>query len=235
MKKTHIILLEKGYKSWEEQNLSKKQRQYFLTHGKDLIYFHKKKNILLELHYKLTPSENLFPLSFGQAWRTQKNNFLSINHLWLYQSYHGFRSGWYRLHWLTDLYFLYNNRDINWKVIIKEAKKSNCLTPLTEALLLLEKIFQVKLPKELQVSREEKKTNALFNHSLRLLLNNKIPNSTHRIIRYNWAYGPKVSLKTYFFENGISKKDCSSFSLPDILFPIYYSIRPLLYIKNKLL
>ncbi len=78
---------------------------------KNRIYKHPHDNTLIELHWRfineqpflLVDFSDLFEQSQSLSFHQQNIKLLGYQHLWLYQVLHGTCTGWYRLHWLSDI------------------------------------------------------------------------------------------------------------------------------------
>ena len=106
LERADALLLDLGYQREVDtiENFDEKRTKH------DVQYYHPKKQIQLEIHWRLHPHPMNVP-SFNDLWdRRRKSNLTSypvyyfgVEDLFLYLVTHGCKHGWFRLRWLADI------------------------------------------------------------------------------------------------------------------------------------
>lgn len=106
LERADALLLDWGYQREVDtiENFDEKMTKH------DVQYYHPKKRIQLEIHWRLHPYPMNVP-SFNDLWdRRRKSNLTSypvfyfgVEDLFLYLVTHGSKHGWFRLRWLADI------------------------------------------------------------------------------------------------------------------------------------
>jgi hypothetical protein len=103
---------ELGYQPYHPGiELTPRQKKAHLQYGCDLVYMHKTRGTLLELHFKWNRNSGLFPLDMQEVWNLRESvNIANIqiaclndSHHLLYLFAHGAKHAWFRLKWLCDI------------------------------------------------------------------------------------------------------------------------------------
>ncbi|MGG1399951.1 nucleotidyltransferase family protein [Bacillus salipaludis] len=119
-------------------------------------YYHKTKNIKIEIHWRLNPGPGKEP-SFIELWERKRESLLTNNpiyflgreDLFLFLASHGARHGWSRLRWLIDVQRMIE-QGIEWKEILSLMKKHNNFHVIGQSIILSEELLNTKVTKEMQ-------------------------------------------------------------------------------------
>jgi len=218
-----------------EATTTKKQMQYYNKRFKDKSYLHLDDKVLLEVHWRFNNIEQCLAIPFSSQYRDklavqvgrQQLPILSYTHLWLYQSVHGSMSGWYRLHWLSDIASMMVVKTPDWSVILQASDQYGCRRNLVEAVMLASELYQLPVSKQIQNAfKGDIKQAAQLNwasHAVRLRSCPAIYISYRRQL----FFVPTKAFWISFIDNiRISPTDFKLFPLPDRLFFLYYWLRP---------
>lgn len=159
LNKTHDILKNNGYKS--EQDEKEIFKGKFLKYFHHISYWNHSKKIMVELHLR--------PFSMSDFWIerdiTELSTFYSVSGIQLpvlkneyllnYLCIHGSLHKWGELIWVADLaqYLLKYARETNWQKVIEISKQQGTEKTLYLGLLLAHKIFEVKIPDEIIIPK----------------------------------------------------------------------------------
>ena len=101
-----------GYiNSYPFNSLNKKQKKAFQKSNNQLAFFHPKKKIQVEIHWRLFANRHYLPLTFDELLKDSSPmvvgkttvNCLSNKHLLLYLCAHGSKHQWALLYWLLEV------------------------------------------------------------------------------------------------------------------------------------
>ncbi|MES2504336.1 MAG: nucleotidyltransferase family protein [Myxococcota bacterium] len=217
------ILCTEGY---ERFLFSPAQRKSHLKHSKDFVYWHPRKQICLELHWRLFQDIGCFsvfdvPL---QEIRVGDQNIkqLSPEYNLLYLCAHGSESLWQRGQWGLDIKFLlerYGNLD--WHLLWKVAENYDLTRFLKEGLTRhceARSDAAIQDPGLLRLARNDNYVWQLNAWVHRLNLRAKLKNKAKFCLS---LFIPRVN-------------DFQDLALPDYLFFAYYLARPILALRRNL-
>jgi hypothetical protein len=152
-------------------NLGYEKEDYFDTVLNDwrwrhhhVTYFHPKKGMKLEIHWRLHPGPGLEP-SFEDLWERRTTSALTSFPVYLlgkedlfwFLVSHGSRHGWSRLRWLVDIQLILKQR-LNWDMIIRLFKKYHNRYLGGQAIILVSQLLNVKLSKEMEPFLKKRST-----------------------------------------------------------------------------
>ena len=231
-----ILTSDLGYtRTMPETAVTRKQIHFLNKRYKDRIYQHYDDNVLLEVHYRFNSIEQCLPVPFSSLYENiltvQINQLripvLSNVHLWLYQSVHGSMSGWYRLHWLSDIASMMVAKTPDWSAILQASNQYGCRRNLVESVMFASMLYQLSPSEQIQQAFEaDKKLAAQLTWASQAIKARKNP-STLKSFRRLLFFVPSKAFWAFFVDNiRISPTDFSLFPLPDRLFFIYYWLRP---------
>jgi len=218
-----------------EIKVTDRQIQYLDVRFKDRVYQHVENNVHLEVHYRFNSIEQCLPVPFSSLYgniltvqiNQQRIPVLSNVHLWLYQSVHGSMSGWYRLHWLSDIASMMEAKTPDWSTILQASNQYGCRRNLVESVMFASSLYQLSPPEQIQQAfKADKKLAAQLTWVSQAIKARKNP-STLKSFRRLLFFVPSKAFWAFFVDNlRISPTDFSFFPLPDRLFFIYYWLRP---------
>jgi len=142
-----------------------KLRKQFIESTKDMTFYDDDHNVTIELHWRISPNNNIFPLSFEEAWanrhsfniRGTKISTLSNDIHAIYLCYHVTMHRMERLFWLYDIAKLMKNDFTDWNEISNQAKHLNAENSLSIACITASKIFNIPVPSFLTQGENKRK------------------------------------------------------------------------------
>lgn len=252
------ILESEGYvRIYSVSVLSLRQLQIYLKgHSNDshFMYWHSKKRIILEIHWKLSKFRNVLPFTAeGNIKKIMvEGNPLPVfsdQEYLFYLIFHGAGHGWFCLRWLIDIKKLIQQEKPDWIYLENMAKKFGMQSFLHQALILLKHILGVAIPPALEpVVARDKMARRLAGLSMKTLLLaiGEQASGAKRLYlfflhkAYDKAYGLYMSkgLKNKFHyilkSLGPTVEEIKLIALPDRLYSLYYIIRPYNFFAQRL-
>ncbi len=201
------ILQQQGY---QRSFLTPRQLQAHIHWSKDFVYWHPKKQICLELHWRLFQDWECFSV-FDISLQTTELLGVQIKHLspeynLLYLCTHGCESGWSRPQWALDIQKLLAKYELDWNLIRKEADQWDLAGTLREGL-------------QIKTGRTGSYVWRWSDWWHKLALRKKFKNKAKVLFS---LFVPRL-------------QDFQALALPDGLFFLYYALRPFIAFKrNKL-
>jgi hypothetical protein len=209
-----------------------------------LAFFHPKKKIQLEIHWRLFANTHLLPLTFDDLLKDSSQIMvgnttiacLSNHHLLFFLCAHGAKHHWALLYWLMEIAALIQKVDYDWNIVLKEAKLMKVERPLVQGLVLIEMLFGLPSP---LVIKEYYKTQKIIQN---------LVETSHQIIKEEGSFSQKTTISNYLkilnykmkLRKGIryklgylkmySVQDFERFKLPDSLFFGYFWLRPFFWL-----
>jgi hypothetical protein len=207
-----------------------------------ITFFHKEKNIKVEIHWRLNPGPSKEP-NFNDLWKRSRissicNDPISIlgkEDLFVFLVSHGSRHGWSRLRWLQDIDQILK-QSLDWSLVLFLLKKYQLTQIAGQSLILSSNLLGTKLIEVLNP----------------LVKGNRPKNLAQEAIFY---IKQTINLHTYPLPKDIQKYhqthlfslmsvrqkllvmasmlfpfpiDAKTLPLPKILHPLYFPLRPFL-------
>jgi hypothetical protein len=178
---------------------------YLNCYKKDRIYRHPHDNTLIELHWRfineqpflLVDFSDLFEQSQSLSFHQQNIKLLGYQHLWLYQALHGTYTGWYRLHWLSDIAEMLVQNQPDWETLLASAKHYHCKRCLVETVALAGRIYNLPVPAQIKTEMQKSWQQQLsVPLAMRLLAKTQTLSSTMVIWRH-FLWMPKKQFLYY--------------------------------------
>ena len=248
------ILLELGYRkipgdlpSFTEPHLSPKQRQFLTKHESHLRFRHSESNLVIELHWKLSPNSHTWAIPFDLLWE-RRTSFpigdqtaftLSLEDHLMFLVLHGAFHAWFRLFWLFDIALLLGQATPKTiESLLNDASQHHCARALAGTLELLRTTLQLSIPSQGNSSPELPPDLSSYPRSLQsrfILPERRSPIESLRHLTYRYHLLETLSAKTEgLMHFSISPLDFERMPLPDRLFPLYMALRPLFWLQRKL-
>lgn len=239
--KAEELLINEGYEREGDPTVLNdwKWREHHIS------YFHSKKQIQLEIHWRLHPRPSKEP-NFDELWERKRKRkselttypvyYLGKEDLFLYLITHGARHGWFRLRWLMDIDKVIRKGIGSSKInlFLKKYKSSNIGG---QALILASQLLNTPI-------NEISKRLTERNHSVKLaqqaiyFINETEPLDVIMSTKYYKRYlfslksvtQKLVSLLISFYPSSV---DAKTLSLPKSLHFLYYPLHPVLWVWRK--
>jgi hypothetical protein len=239
-----------GYQcSYDYNSLNRKQKKAFQKANNQLTFYHQKKKIQLEIHWRLFANPHLLSFDFNELIQEgstiqigQETIYqLSQEHLLLYLCVHGAKHHWSLLYWLIEVASLIKREDYNWDELLEKSIKIGIDRPLVQALILSNQIFNSKIPSNIiDYYQRDSQIKSLVKTSKDIIFENK----THTQKRGIWNYVTillyKMSLRKELkyklaYCNKTSINDFDLIKLPEALFFLYFWFRPVFWCMRYLI
>jgi len=210
---------------------------------KDRKYVHKSNGTQLELHWRFWNLEELLNIPFSKMksesrlipFFGESVPFLSYRHLFLYQSFHGSMSNWYRLHWVSDVAMMLSMDQPDWEGVVKASEQFVCSRNLVEAVMLAGDLYQLPIPDEIKASfGESRQQKAQLRCAKWLLSQAQLPSLRTKLYRDKFFLTWSVFLRSYVDKLWLQTGDFKLYTIPDRWFFLYYWLRPVFYASRLL-
>ncbi len=254
------LLVGHGYQiQWPNE-----EKAWALKHHFHLPFKNEGNKVNIEIHWGFTRPFWSFPIDLEQLWERiqpvalggQTVPSFHREDLLLLLCVHGAKDDWCRLKWISDIAELLRlNQDLNWQAVIEQAKKLRSTRILYLGLLLAKDLLDGPLPAEIwekvqsdsvalelgnqrlrylfteqPLKGEYRKKRSSYYSKLREKTKDKIPVFLHFLLLDSLsAINPILSI---FRPNA---KDREMVDLPRSLSFLYYLVRPVRIVRNKLL
>ncbi|MFE4812352.1 nucleotidyltransferase family protein [Peribacillus simplex] len=227
------LLLNSGYER-EKIPVPFKEWKKYKHH---LTYFHPKKRIQIEIHWRLHPPPTK-EQTFDDLWErkrissltTYPVNFLDKEDLFLYLISHGARHGWFRLRWLTDIDQMIKN-GLNIEKVLLLMKIYQYHHMVGQALILASELLKTPIPEKFKKLTAKSRSKKLAKISIIFVV---------EMCEFQYPRDYLSSLKTNmqkFISILIlfcpSSADKDALKLPRPLHFLYFPLRPFLWAWRK--
>ncbi|MEH7180541.1 nucleotidyltransferase domain-containing protein [Neobacillus vireti] len=238
LKRTEEIILKLGYEK-------------VAVGDHHFCYFHFKKAINIEIHWRLHPDLGIEP-SFDYLWERRRITpltsypicFLGRDDLFLYLVPHGARHGWFRLRWLVDIDRLVR-KGLNWGYLIPQLLKFQYQHIAGQALLLAQQILNTPFPMDIQIDsliRGEKSYKlahlaVFYIREIKEPERSNLPwNEYFHDKYYYFSLLPNLRLKMSYIIRHFKpqKSDRETMPLPKSMAMLYVILRPGLWMWRKI-
>lgn len=150
---THQLLEVNGYK--KDDYIQSVLEDWRWRHH-HVTYYHTKKKIKIEIHWRLNPGPGIEP-TFHELWERKRKSLLSNRSiyilgredLFLFLVSHGARHGWSRLRWLIDIQQMVR-QGLDWKEINYLVKKYNNFHVVGQSIILSSQLLNEEITKDMQ-------------------------------------------------------------------------------------
>ena len=238
------LLLSRGYQP--EYQLTRRQEEAWHHNYHHLFSLRRRDGtIVVELHRDIMPSGSPFHGDLDGIWRRRKRlavagatvASLSTEDLLLFLCVHGSKHSWRRLQWLCDVAQLISCHTVDWGQVTAQANSSSGQQMLFLGLFLADDILGTPIPRELeQIIARNPQTkrfaglvkSQLFEGSLFPSILPQcnvvyIQMQAGERMRDRVVFWPRFWLRTV---TSPTPAEWNIMPLPDLLFPLYYVIRP---------
>jgi hypothetical protein len=149
------VLISMGYAGYcQTARFTPRQRRYLLEKGHHFGYV-SADGVEVELHWRYADDHSV---DFDEVWAGRKSittfgervDLLGDEESFLFLIYHGSRHGWKRLRWLLDVREIAIRDGLDWTSVRTKAQMRGMTHMLEQAFILLNWLFDMELPKELE-------------------------------------------------------------------------------------
>jgi hypothetical protein len=241
------LLSLEGYRCGEPDfTLGSRQRIHYMRHLSHFGYYRDDHQITLELHWRWFSNPYLFNLNANVVWERGETlavagisaPILPKEDTLLLLCAHGAKHAWFRLFWLRDVAQLLNkNHTIDWERLIARAAKLGVQRSLAQGLVLSNLLLGSQLPAPIRnYSQRDKAVLDLVTMASRLIMEPAGPSYHPFTSAYIFKKFHDLRLqrnsryKLRCLSMGLTcTQDWSILRLPDVLFPLYFVLRPFLW------
>ena len=166
---------------------------------------------------------------------------LSQEDLPVYLLIHGSLHSWARLKWLVDFsVWMRRASDPDWEGLQTKMKDLSLQRSLAQGILLAHRLFSMSIPEPLQeLLAAEPQAQDMAEHSLKAILNVRYTAADKgrfqrlKIILYKTKLKNNLQYKwNTLTEIWVIPDDWLDLPLPDVLFPLYWLLRPFLWFRR---
>ena len=246
------ILRQAGLKRTQPGfELSPGQRARYYQLKYDYEYEKPNTNLAVELHWRLDRTRGMLPLDFNElAARAAVVTIgghdlycLSFTDQAVFLLVHGARHGWAKLFHLCDIGEMLRIRpdENTWDEIMDQARNLGVARPAAQGLILSHLLLGTSLPAAARdYAAQDRAVNYLVKTALRrVALPREYPLPLNKFLQWEILYHfmlrrgwrEKIETMRAIF---INPDDWDQVPLPDPLFPLYYLLRPVLYLQRRL-
>ena len=196
------------------------------------------------MHWRFGSNRHLFPFRFSELWRERELlklggtpvSTLSLEHTLLLLCCHGSGHAWRRLFWLNDVAkLIIKNDSLDWCLLMNHAEEAGIRRMVAEGVFLAGQLLGSPMPEPVRsYMQQDKAVSRIAGKTYCLLRHSSDPSPKPFTYPYYCTKFHKYMLrrdmryKLAFFTNllGSDFGDWRRVSLPDVLFPLYYLLRP---------
>lgn len=241
--------LEKAYevlKSNEFISTLDKQfinNQLFLKKNSD-IEFVNKKNVSIELHWKLFRNQFLSNINSAEIYKYINTIYINKNRIRIFQNeillvylcMHGSKHNWERIEWILDIdKLIKNSAYINWELVYSLSKRYSCTKMLNLGLLLSKMIFDTDIPNSLTENIKKdiykKRISYVLNEmsNININVNKSEFHKNLEAFKFSYSLNDNLYEKVYFLKRilfELSHSDVNYLNLDKKFYFFYYLIKP---------
>jgi len=244
-------LLGTGYQIIEPDfELTPRQSRAYAWVKHHYTFVHPDRKVQVELHWRTNVHPHFPPVSFeNQAFQrikwvqlanTEIPTFSDHDHF-IYLCTHGAYHGWYRLKWLVDIAaYVGGEIQMDWDLVIQEAQKWGLERPVYQAVDLTHELMGIAIPEEFHsADRPDKVRKKLMQTGIEIIKNPEdeinLKGRFRLISQTRYRMQLKIGWKTKIYDlvlAWLDPFDWRDYPLPDYLFPLYYVLRPIFWLKR---
>lgn len=234
LKKAETLLLAEGYhRITPRTDLSGAPLRFIISVNHHFGYQHRKRGILLELHWRDTFLGERDIMAFWESNATivfagSKYQALNDDVQLLYLCGHGSRHRWFRLKWLGDIgKIVAEERISSWEKVIALAKESGQERSLALGVLLIDRILLIPLPEALsQFVKEVVPYNLVPKVIEAMLGNEEEVNDAIKHFTFQKRLDPSLPIRTMVQDVLVSMDDFKLVHFSGPFFWLYIPLRP---------
>ena len=223
-------------------------------------YGYWKDGVMIEIHWYMHPWKKD---DFERLWKNHEEKMIAGVKVPVFdfyddmgfQIYHGARHIFWRLRWLIDAYYILTRPDIDMKKLYQKMKDEGTEVVLLETILLLNRTKSMRLPdihtKDFCISCDESGITIKYKDYMqdkidwamdlvelaeKAMVETELSDELNAAYKLIWPWDGKIRT---FRERAIDAfaprlPEWNQWDLPDSLYFLYYVMRPIFWVKRKL-
>lgn len=243
--RTRDLLIREGYRLRSPQR-GDADEALLRSGNRQLDFANDERGIFIDLHWGALHEMFSFQLPIDQLFRSARvednggGPFLALSpeHLLLYLCAHGTKHCWLNLRWLCDVAcYMKTAQELDWGLCIRLAKAANCDLVLKHTLLLAHQVLGSELPPEVGIYCEDEKARELADTAMSFLFRTDVDLGYGEALGYHLAFARGWRDRAHLvFERLFvpDEQDWHEVRLPQPLHFLYYTVRPLRFLRGRL-
>jgi len=247
VRRARDILLHNGYELWST-TLNNSDTELLRSRNRQLCFTNAQHGAAIDLHWGALHEMFSFQLPADQLWKQARVehwndlSFLSLapEHLLLYLCAHGSKHCWRNLCWLCDIAALVEaHPQMDWPECLRLAESSDSALLLQHTLLLTQQVLGLKVPEVVRssASNDERALElAAIAYQFLFPTSGDSPRRLdalryHLALTEHWRSRARLIVDRIFVPE---EQDWKTVRLPNTLHFLYYLIRPVRFILERL-
>ncbi|PEL07012.1 nucleotidyltransferase family protein [Bacillus sp. AFS017336] len=238
------ILIEEGF---EKDEYIKTVLNDWKWRHHHITYYHPKKRIKLEVHWRLNPGPRREP-DFNDLWKRKRKSsitkypiyILGREDLFIFLITHGARHGWSRLRWLMDIHQILK-QPIDWNKLKVLLDKYQCVHIGGQAIILSSHLLNTPITKEMEQLIKSNVAKVLAQDAIYYFENminlhtEPVPEEVSKYHKCHLFSLMSFEQKILFFLSFLHPypEDAEVLPLPNYLHFLYFPLRPFLWVWRK--
>ncbi|PEJ58437.1 Renal dipeptidase [Bacillus sp. AFS002410] len=238
------ILIEEGF---EKDEYIKTVLSDWKWRHHHITYYHPKKRIKLEVHWRLNPGPRKEP-DFNDLWKRKRKSsitkypiyILGREDLFIFLITHGARHGWSRLRWLMDIHQILK-QPIDWNKLKVLLNKYQCFHIGGQAIILSSHLLNTPITKEMEQFIKSNVAKVLAQDAIYYFENminlhtDPVPEDVSKYHERHLFSLMSFEQKILFFLSFLHPypEDAEVLPLPNYLHFLYFPLRPFLWVWRK--
>jgi hypothetical protein len=241
------ILVDNGYKLWSPTR-NNTDAALLRSTNRQICFTSDEHRTAIDLHWGALHEMFSFQLDAEQLWekthlvRCEDISFLSLapEHLLLYMCAHGTKHCWRNLCWLCDVAALVQaHPGIDWNGCVRFAETTGSGLLMKHTLLLAEQLLGLELAETIErYTRDDTSCRELCETAQQFLFAPRGARPGHlQALRYHLAFAKGRRDRARLIFNRVfvpAEQDWKTVRLPDALFFLYYLVRPIRFLLERL-
>ena len=240
IKKAREILACRGYLPLENLTSSQERAVLKLEHNLPLIS--SAGDIVVELHWRIAPMAFSFPMPMEGLWERavpvrlggQVVSGISVDDLMILLPVHGTRHAWSAIEWVTGIAELMRQpNSVCWNRVIRDAEHLRVGRIVRLAVALANRLLDAPIPDTVArwIDQDTRIPSLVRWVAARLFVPADLSSATQQRAVFQFEMAVKDGIRERL-RDGFRRvtyptgKDWAATGLPDILFPLYYLVRP---------
>jgi hypothetical protein len=239
------VLAAEGYQP-SDSLMGNRDAMLLRSANRQLEFVNAERGTQIDLHWGALHAMFPYQLPVNELFQSSRlaqlegASFLSLSpeNTLLYLCVHGTKHCWIRLRWLCDVaLYMRSEQNLDLKQCASLAEATNCGLVLKHSLLMAKNVLGLELPAEIRSFAEAKEAQALATTVCSFMFSETAHLHEGEMMRYHLAFGRGWRDRVRFLRYRIfvpAEPDWNAVRLPQPLYLLYYLIRPVRIIMERL-